>query len=207
MWDTRMPCRTLRLHSWHPEIGAELSVLLSDSSVLCHSLLTAVWMHVHPTVPLCFWRIGSSVCLRISDQLSGTQDLYWSPLFSPLWPVYSLNLLVPGLINVFAAFLHFQKDGTAITMHQAAKQQESTDWQTGRQASGCQAEYSYKFNEHPDSREFVAPAQSSLYTHRLMRLDTLMEQVGVWQFDLGHEQSSSLRTQVCNELKFLFFKR
>lgn len=52
-------------------------------------------------------------------------------------------------------------------MHQSDRQPDNRQVQTDGQARGCQAEYSYKFNEHPDSREFVAPAQPSHYTQKL----------------------------------------
>lgn len=52
-------------------------------------------------------------------------------------------------------------------MHQSDRQPDNSLVQTDGLARGCQAEYSYKFNEHPDSREFVAPARSSLCTQKL----------------------------------------
>lgn len=81
--------------------------------------------------------------------------------------MYSL----PGSIKM----LLLQKDCSTNIMHQADRQLDNGKVQTdrrqpGRQAGrqgGCQAEYSYKFNEHPDSREFVTPARSSLCTQTL----------------------------------------
>lgn len=64
-------------------------------------------------------------------------------------------------------------------MHQSDRQPDNRQVQTDGQAKGgCQTEYSYKFNEHPDSREFVAhSARTHTYAHtqanRLTRLDTL----------------------------------
>ena len=52
-------------------------------------------------------------------------------------------------------------------MHQSDRPPDNRQVQTDGLARGCQAEYSYKFNEHPDSREFVAPALSSLCTQKL----------------------------------------
>lgn len=60
-----------------------------------------------------------------------------------------------------------QKDGSTNIMHQSDGQPDNRKIQTDGQARGCQPEYSYKFNEHPDSREFVAPALSSLCTQKL----------------------------------------
>lgn len=77
---------------------------------------------------------------------------------------------------------------------------------TDGQARGSQAQYSYKFNEHPDSREFVALARSSLCTHWLTGLDTLMEQVGGWQSDLTYERSSSFRAKITVNKHFLAWR-
>lgn len=65
-------------------------------------------------------------------------------------------------------------------------------------ARGSQAQYSCKFNEHPDSGEFVSLALSSLCTQRLTGSDTPTEQVGNWTSDPTHQQilSFSIRTRV-----------
>lgn len=55
-----------------------------------------------------------------------------------------------------------QKKMNANVMYQSEGQ---SDNRQNRLARGCQADYSYKFNEHSDSREFVALAQQ-LGLHR-----------------------------------------
>ena len=93
-----------------------------------------------------------------SPQVSGMQDLYWSLMFSPAWPVCSLNLLLSGLINVLLPIriTSFPFVPEMWLYYYNAPISQPDNRLTDGQARCCQAEYSYKFNEHPDSREFVS---------------------------------------------------
>lgn len=126
----------------------------------CHCCL----IDILSMAPPCFCRIRSSVYLHT---LNITQDSHGFPPGSPCILVSNLKRLPPGLINVLAAWQVLQKDGSSNRTHQSNRQPDNTQVQTDGLARGCQAEYSYKFNEHPDSRELVASARSSVCTEKL----------------------------------------
>lgn len=116
----------------------------------CFALLFGL---VLSTDSLYLWHIRSLT----SGWVSGMQGLYWSLMFPTSMISVSLKLITVRANKLFAVYFFFSfLFPRNVAHYYSAPISQPDNRLTDGQARCCQAEYSYKFNEHPDSREFVS---------------------------------------------------